>query len=188
MTRLHNLDPNRIRSFTETTENGRTTLCYRCDASVAYGMGERFDGVDRMGKTTECAMSKIYAPGRADIFPAAVFFCDDGHGVFVNTDAAPVFQLEHGRIAITLPDESEVFFFYGTPREIVSRFVAMTGEPAFHRRGRWPVDFRKPMETAGGRGGATAKADRHAVSRHCSRRRGLERRGDLLYLERRGLR
>jgi len=131
MTRLHNLDPNRIRSFTETTENGRTTLCYRCDASVAYGMGERFDGVDRMGKTTECAIvEKFTHQGGLTYFPLPFFFCDDGHGVFVNTDAAPVFQLEQGRIAITLPDESEVFFFYGTPREIVSRFVAMTGEPA----------------------------------------------------------
>ena len=131
MTRLHNQNNNRIKDLSERTVDGRSVLSYDCNATIAYGMGERFDGVDRMGKTTETTIiEKFTHQGENTYFPLPFFFCDDGHGVFVQSDAAAIFTLTAGHVEITLPEgDCDVHFLYGTPREIVAQFVEMTGEP-----------------------------------------------------------
>ncbi len=131
MTRLHNQQNEKIRNLRERIKDDRRVLSYDCDATIAYGMGERFDGVDRMDKTTETTIiEKFTHQGENTYFPLPFFFCNDGHGVFVQSDAAAIFTLSAGHVEITLPEEeSDVFFFYGTPREIVAQFVEMTGEP-----------------------------------------------------------
>ena len=131
MTRLHNQQNEKIRNLSERIKDDRRVLSYDCDATIAYGMGERFDGVDRMDKTTETTIiEKFTHQGENTYFPLPFFFCNDGHGVFVQSDAAAIFTLSAGHVEITLPEEeSDVFFFYGTPREIVAQFVEMTGEP-----------------------------------------------------------
>lgn len=131
MTRIYHQQDNKIRNLRERIEDGRNVLSYDCDATIAYGMGERFDGVDRMGKSTETTIiEKFTHQGENTYFPLPFFFCNDGHGVFVRSDAAVIFTLVAGHVEITLPQEDcDVFFLYGTPREIVSAFVAMTGEP-----------------------------------------------------------
>jgi len=131
MTRLHNQQNEKIRNLRERIKDDRRVLSYDCDATIAYGMGERFDGVDRMDKTTETTIiEKFTHQGKNTYFPLPFFFCNDGHGVFVQSDAAAIFTLSAGHVEITLPEEeSDVFFFYGTPREIVAQFVEMTGEP-----------------------------------------------------------
>lgn len=110
---------------------GRSVLAYDCSATVAYGLGECFDGVDRMSKTTETTIiEKFTHQGENTYFPLPFFFCNDGHGVFVQSDAATIFTLSAGHVEITLPEgDCDVHFLYGTPREIVSQFVEMTGEP-----------------------------------------------------------
>ncbi len=131
MTRLHNQQNEKIRNLRERIKDDRRVLSYDCDATIAYGMGERFDGVDRMDKTTETTIiEKFTHQGENTYFPLPFFFCNDGHGVFVQSDAAAIFTLSAGHVEITLPEEEcDVFFFYGTPREIVAQFVEMTGEP-----------------------------------------------------------
>jgi len=131
MTRLHNANNKRIRNLTQRDVGGRGVLSYDCDATIAYGMGERFDGVDRMGKTTECTIiEKFTHQGENTYFPLPFFFCNDGHGVFVQSDAAAIFTLSRGRVEITLPeDDCDVHFLYGTPREMIAQFVRLTGEP-----------------------------------------------------------
>jgi len=131
MTRLHNQNNNRIKNLSERTVDGSSVLSYDCNATIAYGMGERFDGVDRMGKTTETTIiEKFTHQGENTYFPLPFFFCNDGHGVFVRSDAAAIFTLKAGHVEITLPEgDCDVYFLYGTPREIVAQFVAMTGEP-----------------------------------------------------------
>jgi len=131
MTRLHNQDNKIIRNLRERIADGYSVLSYDCDATIAYGMGERFDGVDRMGKTTECTIiEKFTHQGENTYFPLPFFFCNDGHGVFVRSDAATVFNLSVGHVEITLPEgDCDVYFFFGTPREIVTQFAGMTGEP-----------------------------------------------------------
>ena len=131
MTRLHNKDNTKIRNLSERNEGGHSVLSYDCDASIAYGMGERFDGVDRMGKTTECTIIEQFThQGKNTYFPLPFFFCNDGHGVFVESDAAATFTLAHGHVEITLPEgECDVHFLFGTPREMIAQFVEQTGEP-----------------------------------------------------------
>ncbi|MDD4310939.1 MAG: glycoside hydrolase family 31 protein [Eubacteriales bacterium] len=131
MTRLHHQQNKKIRNLRERIKDDRRVLSYDCDATVAYGTGERFDGVDRMGKTTETTIiEKFTHQGENTYFPLPFFFCNDGHGVFVQSDAAAVFTLSAGHVEITLPEEEcDVFFLYGTPREIVAQFVEMTGKP-----------------------------------------------------------
>ncbi|MEA4915714.1 MAG: glycoside hydrolase family 31 protein [Christensenella sp.] len=131
MTRLHNQQNEKIRNLRERIKDDRRVLSYDCDATIAYGMGERFDGVDRMDKTTETTIiEKFTHQGENTYFPLPFFFCNDGHGVFVQSDAAAIFTLSARHVEITLPEEEcDVFFFYGAPREIVAQFVEMTGEP-----------------------------------------------------------
>ena len=131
MTRLHNQNNAKIKNLSETIKDGRSVLSYDCDATIAYGMGERFDGVDRMGKTTECTIiEKFTYQGENTYFPLPFFFCNDGHGVFVESDAAATFTLARGHVEIALPNgESDVYFLFGTPREMIAQFVAKTGEP-----------------------------------------------------------
>ena len=131
MTRLHNHQNPKIHNLVEKNENGQSVLSYDCAATIAYGMGERFDGVDRMGKTTETTIiEKFTHQGEHTYFPLPFFFCNDGHGVFVQSDAAATFTLRAGHVEITLPQgDCDVNFLYGTPREIVAQFVEMTGEP-----------------------------------------------------------
>ena len=131
MTRLHNQNNSKIRKLTEKIEGGRSTLTYDCDATIAYGMGERFDGVDRMGKTTECTIiEKFTHQGENTYFPLPFFFCNDGHGVFVKSDAAAIFTLSIGHVEITLPEgDCDVHFLFGTPREMIAQFVRLTGGP-----------------------------------------------------------
>lgn len=131
MTRLHNQHNEKIRNLRERAEDARSVLSYDCGATVAYGMGERFDGVDRMGKTTETTIiEKFTHQGENTYFPLPFFFCNDGHGVFVQSDAAAMFTLSAGHVEITLPQgDCDVFFLYGAPREMIAQFVAMTGEP-----------------------------------------------------------
>lgn len=132
MTRLHNQNNIKIRNLTKRNESGRSVLSYECDATIAYGMGERFDGVDRMGKATETTIIEQFThQGENTYFPLPFFFCNDGHGVFVESDAASVFSLSRGHVEIALPEgECDVHFFFGTPREMIAQFGAMTGEPA----------------------------------------------------------
>ena len=131
MTRLHNQNNTKIKNLSETIKDGRSVLSYDCDATIAYGMGERFDGVDRMGKTTECTIiEKFTHQGENTYFPLPFFFCNDGHGVFVESDAAATFTLARGHVEIALPKgECDVHFLFGTPREMIAQFVAKTGEP-----------------------------------------------------------
>ena len=131
MTRLHNQDNRVIRNLREQIADGRSVLSYDCDATIAYGMGERFDCVDRMGKMTETTIiEKFTHQGENTYFPLPFFFCNDGHGVFVQSDEAAIFRLSAGHVEIMLPEgDCDVYFLFGTPREIVAQFVGMTGEP-----------------------------------------------------------
>jgi alpha-D-xyloside xylohydrolase len=132
MTRLHNHQNPKIQNLLERAINGISVLSYDCAATVAYGMGERFDGVDRMGKTTECTIIEQFThQGEHTYFPLPFFFCNDGHGVFVQSDAAASIALSRGHVEITLPEgDCDVFFFYGTPREMIAQFVEQTGDIA----------------------------------------------------------
>lgn len=131
MLRLHNLNEQKIRNLVTRETRDGVFFCYDCDATVAYGMGERFDGVDRMGKRTECTIiEKFTNQGDKTYFPLPFFFCNDGHGLFVQTDAAATFTLTPEHVEVSLPaGEYEAEFLFGSPREIVAQFVKATGAP-----------------------------------------------------------
>jgi alpha-D-xyloside xylohydrolase len=132
MLQLHNLDKRKIRNLKTNEAQDCVCFSYDCDATSAYGMGERFDGVDRMDKRTECTIiEKFTNQGDKTYFPLPFFFCNDGHGLFVETDAAATFTLTKGHVDVSLPaGEYDAHFFYGSPKEIVSQFAKMTGAPA----------------------------------------------------------
>ncbi len=132
MLRLHNIDQQKIRNLMQRKTRAAVILSYECDASVAYGMGERFDGVDRMNRRTECAVAEKFThQGDKTYFPLPFFFCNDGHGLFIQTDAAATFTLTNGHVEVALPaGEYDAYFLFGSPRDIVSQFVKMTGAPA----------------------------------------------------------
>lgn len=129
MIRIINIDQQKERNVQQRKTDAGIVLSYDCEATAAYGMGERFDGVDRMGKRTECAViEKFTRQGAYTYFPIPFFFCNDGHGVFVDTSYAVTFTLTLGHVQIEIPaEECSVTFYHGTPKEMIAAFVRKTG-------------------------------------------------------------
>lgn len=102
--------------------------------NAVFGMGERFDTVNQKGKKVEVKVFEQFCnQGNNTYFPVPFFFVDTGFGVFVDTYAVTNFDFQE-EIRITVRKNSEgifpdVYFFEGTPREILESFAEITGKP-----------------------------------------------------------
>lgn len=99
---------------------------------AAYGMGERFDAVNRKGISGRNeVIEKFCNQGSFTYCPIPFFFTDNGFGVYIDT--LRVSQIHFGEnIIITLTDEPEqlpeIVFFFGSPGQILREFSYLTGE------------------------------------------------------------
>lgn len=132
MIHAHDIDKSKIFGLDQRSTSEGVALTYRCNATAAYGMGERYDGVDRMGKRSVCRVVDHFTnQNDKTYFPIPFFFCNDGHGVFVESDAIVTLTLDNGEVHIEVADDGcDVWFFYGTPKEIISAFAKKTGKPS----------------------------------------------------------
>jgi len=130
MIRTHNVNTAKIRNLKVISRETGGLLTYQCGASSVFGMGERYDSIDRMNKVTKNRVfEKFTHQGENTYFPLPFYFTNDGHGVFVKTDCEVIFTLspEEFRIEI-LENDCDVYFLYGSPREIVTAFVTLAGD------------------------------------------------------------
>lgn len=129
--RIIGLDETRIVNFTEKEEGCCRIFEYDCMAKAVFGVGERYCSVNHIGRTLKSqVVEKFCEQGEFAYLPLPFYHTDEGHGVFVNTACEVVFHFTEGHFRMELPADAfyELYFFYGTPKEIIAQFVKLTGE------------------------------------------------------------
>lgn len=114
-----------------------STFRYAADSAAIYGLGERFNGVNQVGRRFGCSvMERFTNQGKSTYFPVPFYFCD-GHGVFVDTLCRAEFdfgcdtpgQFSFGA-QIGPGGFPDVHLLLGTPKEVLQSYSALTGRPA----------------------------------------------------------
>lgn len=120
-----------IPSFT--FENARLTrrggsLEIRLAYRGAYGMGEKYDGLNQKGKTVVNQVREKFCFQGDNTYCAAPFFwTDTGFGLYVDTCEVTAFSFGEEIIEVTLPEEADVVLFSGTPEEIIREYMGLFG-------------------------------------------------------------
>lgn len=125
------IDNNIIRNFTEKTDGENIVIEYDCDATAVYGLGERYCSVNHIGKKLKSLVIEQFCEqGEIAYLPMPFYHANDGHGVFVETAYEVDFDFTEGHFRILMSKDAEykLHFIYGTPKEIISQFIEMTGE------------------------------------------------------------
>jgi alpha-D-xyloside xylohydrolase len=97
-----------------------------------YGCGESFTRLNKRGQRAPMWTYDAYGAQTPYMYkPIPFFMSDRGYGMFVHTSAPSTFDLGgsyDGANVIYLGDDFlDLFFFYGSPKEIVSEYTALTG-------------------------------------------------------------
>src|SRR5215217_5555560 len=97
-----------------------------------FGCGESFTRLDKRGQKLVLWTYDAYSAQTPNMYkPVPFFMSDRGYGVFVHTSAPLTFDLgrSHDGAAVVYlgDDQLDLFFFFGTPKEILSDYTALTG-------------------------------------------------------------
>lgn len=116
-------------------EDNECTVIISMDYQAAYGMGERFNHINQKGLTVQSHVyEKFCNQGENSYCPIPFFFTNTGLGVYV--DSWVINRFEFGdSIKITISRDSsgefpEIYFFLGTPEDIIMEYVNLTGKPS----------------------------------------------------------
>ncbi len=125
------LDQEIIKNFRVNRKGSKVILEYDCNAGAVYGLGERYCSVNHSGKKLKSLVIEEFCEqGEYAYLPIPFYHTSEGHGVFVDTAYEVDFDFTEGCFRIELSSDAEwtLYFFYGTPKEIISQFVEKTGE------------------------------------------------------------
>lgn len=114
------------------SQDGKTVYTYPCKADGIYGLGERYCSVNHKGKTlVSKVFEKFTRQGEHTYFPLPFYHTSDGHGVFVDTPCEVEFSFFQDNIRIKIDSDAphNLYFYYGSPGQIVSEFITATGKP-----------------------------------------------------------
>jgi alpha-D-xyloside xylohydrolase len=97
-----------------------------------YGCGESFTRLNKRGQKIPIWTSDAHGVQTLDMYkPIPFFVSSQGYGMFVHTSAPLTFDFGRsydGANTIFLgDDELDLFVFFGTPKEILSEYTALTG-------------------------------------------------------------
>src|SRR5919107_3916627 len=97
-----------------------------------FGCGEAFTRLNKRGQKLPMWTYDAYSALTPRMYkPIPFFMSDRGYGMFVHTTAPSTFDLGgsyDGANVIYLGDDSlDLFFFFGSPKEILSEYTALTG-------------------------------------------------------------
>ena len=134
----------------------------------AYGMGEKYDALNQKGHVVVNQVEEKFCfQGEKTYCPTPFFWTDSGFGLYVDTCETTTFHFDENSVTIDLPESAPVVAFSGEPAQIVSAYMELFGKAVLPRRraaDREPEKARFPGQYSG-------------VG-------GMERRSDVLYLER----
>jgi alpha-D-xyloside xylohydrolase len=97
-----------------------------------FGGGESFTRLDKRGQKMVLWTCDAYGAQTPYMYkPVPFFMSSRGYGVFVHTSAPATFDLGHsydGAATVYLGDDLlDLFVFFGSPKEILSEYTALTG-------------------------------------------------------------
>lgn len=101
---------------------------------AVYGIGERFNHVNQKNLNIEAKVyEKFCNQGKFTYCPIPFFFTNTGIGVFIDTYTVTEYEFKNS-IKIKLKKDSNgkfpiIYFFKGTPKEIVESYSEITGKP-----------------------------------------------------------
>lgn len=99
-----------------------------------FGFGEAPGPLNKVGQKLNLFVTDPQGPESPDMYkPIPFFFSNLGYGVFIHTAApltADVGQSYIGANKLFMKDEDlDMFLFWGTPKEILSEYTALSGRP-----------------------------------------------------------
>src|SRR5829696_2780468 len=97
-----------------------------------FGCGESFTRLDKRGQKLILWTYDAYSAQTPDMYkPIPFFMSSRGYGMFVHTSAPLTLDLggSYGEAAVIYlgDDVLDLFFFFGSPKEILSEYTALTG-------------------------------------------------------------
>ena len=108
---------------------GAYTVRVEHECSGVFGLGERYDAVNYLGRTAVNAVEeKFCRQGDRTYCPMPFFWTDCGLGVYAQTARVTGFEFAPGVFTLHLPEECALHVFAGTPEEIVAEYMRLTGE------------------------------------------------------------
>lgn len=109
-------------------KQGQAELKIKLSYSAAYGMGEKYNGLNQKGKRVINAVEEKFChQGDKTYCSSPFFFTDTGFGLYIKTNLTTVFDFEDD-ITVLLPQDADIITFCGTPREIVSEYMSIFGQ------------------------------------------------------------
>ena len=103
---------------------------------AVFGFGEKFDSVNQKGKFVRaCVREKCFYQGEYTYFSMPFFLTPDGFGIYVDTYVEVDFDFrKEGELTISFPagsrgEEANIWYFEGTPKEILTQFRTLVGLP-----------------------------------------------------------
>lgn len=93
MIRIHNANPDWIHNLRIIPQESGNLLTYESPSTAVYGMGERYDSINRLNRKTVIRVrQKFTHQGEQTYFPLPFYFSDNGHGLYVRTDREVIFD------------------------------------------------------------------------------------------------
>src|SRR5215212_2088639 len=122
-------------SFIRTSSNLHRLMAASFELSpneMLFGCGESFTSLNKRGQKLVMWTYDAYGAQSPYMYkPVPFFMSSRGYGMYLHTSAPSTFDLGHshdGANVIYLGDDYlDLFFFFGTPKEILSEYTALTG-------------------------------------------------------------
>lgn len=94
----------------------------------AYGMGEKFNGLNQKGNTVVNQVIEHFChQGEYTYLTAPFFVTDTGLGIYIETDKKTVFSFQEN-IVCEIPADATVYVFIGAVDEVISAYMKLLGE------------------------------------------------------------
>ncbi len=105
-------------------------LHIRLQYSGAYGMGEKYNALNQKGRTVVNRVEEKFCfQGDKTYCPAPFFWTDSGFGLYINTQQVTTFCFNEDEIVVSLPEQTQIIAFTGTPEEIIREYISVFGKP-----------------------------------------------------------
>lgn len=114
-----------------------------------YGCGESFTSLNKKGQKIVLCSTDVQSTATKEMYkPIPFFISSRGHGMFIHTSAPVTMDLgnlyQGSKIIYSGEDQLDLFFFIGSPKDILSEYTAITGRsplPPLWSFGLWMSRF-----------------------------------------------
>ena len=145
-------------------------------------MGEKYDALNQKGHVVVNQVEEKFCfQGEKTYCPAPFFWTDSGFGLYVDTCETTTFHFDENSVTIDLPESAPVVAFSGEPAQIVSAYMELFGKAVLPPEWAFGV---KSLELPERRGAADREPEKARFPGQYSGAGSMERRSDVLYLER----